>query len=150
MKSPLHALSLAPCLGALLVASCSGGDPPQAPAPPCVENLNVDCTDVFYEPTYTNIYTKTLELQCTLGSNCHSAAGAMGGLVLATADGAYDALLGLKGGTKRVVPYDPTCSPLMVRLESRDNNFVMPQGMRLSEFALCDFMQWIKNGAQKN
>jgi hypothetical protein len=38
----------------------------------------------------------------------------------------------------------------MVRLESRDNNFVMPQGMRLTEEALCDFVLWIKDGAQKN
>jgi len=66
------------------------------------------------------------------------------------ADQTYDALLGIKGGVKRVLPRDPACSPLMVRLESPDPNFVMPRGDRLSEPALCVFVQWIKQGAQKN
>jgi hypothetical protein len=77
-------------------------------------------------------------------------AGAMGGIVLATADATYDTLLGLKGGTKYVLPNDPKCSPLMQRLASKDPNFVMPRGSRLRDTELCDFVQWIKQGAQKN
>jgi hypothetical protein len=59
-------------------------------------------------------------------------------------------LLGLKGGTKRVVPRNAACSPLMVRLESSDPNFQMPRGSRLTDAQLCDFVQWIQAGAQKN
>ena len=101
-------------------------------------------------PLYSTIYREIIQPQCTAGSSCHSADAAMGGLVLANADDTYDALLGVKGGTKRVVPLDPACSPLMLRLTSRDPNFVMPKGSRLSEPAICDFVQWIKQGAQKN
>jgi hypothetical protein len=138
--------------GALSLTHCSGdgdGNPP--PPPPCVDNLNVDCTQVAWSPPlYSTIYEKIIQPQCTIGSSCHSADAAMGGLALANADDAYDALLGLKGGTKRVIPNDPKCSPLMVRLESHDPNYVMPRGSRLLEVELCDFVQWIKLGAQKN
>ncbi|MET0595700.1 MAG: c-type cytochrome domain-containing protein [Polyangiaceae bacterium] len=135
------------------VLSCSGADETQSAGPPprCIENLNVDCTDVLYPSSaYSTIFEKLVQPQCAIGSSCHGANGAMGGLVLANADEAYDALLGTKGGTKHVVPGDPTCSPLMVRLESRDANFQMPRGSRFSEPALCNFIQWIKQGAQKN
>jgi len=74
----------------------------------------------------------------------------MGGLVLDNADDTYDALLGLKGGTKRVLPRDPACSPLMLRLTSRDPIYVMPRGAPLDVSEICDFVQWIKEGAQKN
>ena len=74
----------------------------------------------------------------------------MGGLVLVNADDTYDALLGVKGGVKRVLPHDPKCSPLMGRLASRDPNFQMPRGSPFGEAELCDFVQWIKQGAAKN
>jgi hypothetical protein len=152
MKAPLHTLSFAFAVVAMSLTQCSGDgdDNPPAP-PPCVADLNVGCTDVRYDPpVYSTIFQKIIQPQCTLGSSCHSADAAMGGLVLANADDTYDALLGLKGGTKRVLPNDPKCSPLMVRLESRDPNYVMPRGSRLLETELCDFVQWIKQGAQKN
>jgi len=153
MKARAQALSLALLVTAAPLTHCSGaasdGNPP-AP-PPCVENLNVGCTQLRFDPpVYSKIFAEIIQPQCTLGSGCHSADGAMGGLVLADADGAYDALLGLKGGTKRVLPNDAKCSPLMVRLESRDPNYVMPRGSRLTEPELCDFVQWIERGAQKN
>ena len=147
MKS-IGLLSLAP-----LFFSCSGSDEAKAPPQPptCVENLNVDCTVLLHSPpVYSKIYPELIQPQCAIGSSCHGANGAMGGLVLATADEAYEGLLGTKGGTKRVIPGDPACSPLMVRLESHDAKIQMPPGNRLSEPALCDFIQWIKQGAQKN
>jgi hypothetical protein len=153
MKAPLPALSAALFAGAVSLTHCSGGDNDGNPPlpPPCVENLNTDCTELLYKPPiYSNIFPMTIQKKCTLGSSCHSADGAMGGLVLANADDTYDALLGLKGGTKRVLPKDPKCSPLMVRLASRDPDYVMPRGDPLGAEELCDFVQWIKAGAEKN
>jgi len=152
MKAPLHTLSFALVVGAMSLTHCSGDSDVNPPAPPpCVDNLNVDCTELrFNPPIYSTIFQQIIQPQCTLGSSCHSADAAMGGLVLVNADDTYDRLLGLKGGTKYVLPRDPKCSPLMVRLESTDPNYVMPRGSRLTEPELCDFVQWIKQGAQKN
>ena len=153
MKAPLLVVSAALLAGALSTVQCSGGDDDgNPPAPPtCVENLNVDCTQVAHDPpVYSTIFREIIQPKCALGSSCHGTDGAMGGLVLANADETYDTLLGVKGGTKRVIPNDPKCSPLMVRLHSSDPNFVMPRGGRLQEIELCDFVQWIKQGAQKN
>jgi hypothetical protein len=129
---------------------CGGDDDNAPPPPPCVENLNTNCAPQHDPPIYASIYAKIIQPQCTAGSSCHSAAAAMGGLVLDNADDTYDALLGLRGGTKRVLPRDPACSPLMLRLTSRDSNYVMPKGSRLLEAEICDFVLWIKEGAQKN
>jgi hypothetical protein len=140
-------------LFSLMLVGCSGADEPgmRSPPPSCVENLNVDCKAVQYpESNYATIYRELIQPQCALGSSCHGTDSAMGGLVLTNADDTYDALLGTKGGTKRVLPGDAACSPLMVRLESRDPNFQMPRGNRLSEAALCNFIQWIEQGAPKN
>jgi hypothetical protein len=154
MKAPLLGLSAALIAGAISLMHCSGGDDDgNPPTPPqCVENLNVDCTDVAHSPPlYSTIFREIIQKQCALGSSCHGTDGAMGGLVLASANDTYDALLGLKAGTtKRVLPNDPKCSPLMVRLESRDPDYVMPRGSRLTEPELCEFVQWIKQGAPKN
>jgi hypothetical protein len=150
MKASPYLASLASLACALAIGACSGphgGNPP--PPPACVEDLNTGCNMVLFDPTYTNLYNNIIVKQCTAGSSCHSADGAMGGLVLANADDAYDALLGLKGGPKRVLPHDPKCSPLMVRFTSTDPEYQMPRGMPLPPAAICDFVRWIANGALK-
>ena len=154
MKALSRFVPLALLVCAVHLAACSGGDEPPSPAPPtqtCAENLNADCTEVFVSPSvYSKIYPDLIQKQCALGSSCHSADAGLGNLVLADPDESYAALLGTNGGTKHVIPYDPLCSPLMVRLDSRDPNYVMPKGSRLPDAALCNFVQWIKPGAQKN
>ncbi|HMI85893.1 MAG TPA: c-type cytochrome domain-containing protein [Polyangiaceae bacterium] len=153
MKSPTRATFLVLLAGAISSIQCSGGDDGGnlPPPPSCVENLNIDCKELRFDPpVYSKIFTGIIQPQCTLGSSCHGIDGAMGGIVLANADDTYDTLLGLKGGPKRVLPNDPKCSPFMVRLESRDPNYQMPRGSRLTEPELCDFVQWIKQGASKN
>jgi cytochrome c len=150
MKAFRPTATLALLVSAITITHCSSDDTPPPTPPPCVENLNMNCKVLHDPPLYSKIYPEIIQPQCTVGSSCHSTDAAMGGLVLANADDTYDTLLGLKGGTKRVLPRDPACSPLMVRLESRDPNFVMPKGSRLSDAALCDFIQWIKEGAPKN
>jgi Planctomycete cytochrome C len=112
--------------------------------------LNTNCNALHDPQIYSTLFGEIIQPNCTAGTSCHSTDGAMGGLVLANADDTYDALLGTKGGTKRVVPRDPACSPLMVRFESPDPNYRMPRGVPLTEAQLCDFIKWIEQGAQKN
>lgn len=153
MNTPHRSKSVVFVVFSMMFVACSGGDEAGQPSPPpsCVENLNVGCTAVQYpESNYSTIYRELILPQCAIGSSCHGTGSAMGGLVLTNADDTYDALLGTKGGQKRVLPGDPACSPLMVRLHSRDPVFQMPRGNRLSEPALCNFIQWIKQGAEKN
>ena len=151
MKAPLLPLSATLLAGAMSISHCGGDDAEPPPPSLCVEDLNVGCTQVAHSPpVYSTLFSKLIEPKCALGTSCHGAAGAMGGILLANADDTYDTLLGLKGGTQRVIPKDPKCSPLMARLASRDPNFVMPRGNPLSEPELCNFVQWIKEGAQKN
>jgi hypothetical protein len=152
MKAASRVVTIALFTCALYGTACNGVDQAPGPdAPPdCVENLNLNCAPIDDPPIYSTIYQVRIQPQCTLGSGCHSADAAMGGLVLTNADDTYGTLLGLKGGTKHVVPGDAACSPLMVRLESHDPNFQMPRGSRLTEPELCDFVKWIQAGAQKN
>jgi hypothetical protein len=150
MKALRHTATIVFLVSAMSSTRCSGGDDAPPPPPPCVENLNLNCIPIHQPPIYSTIFSKTILVKCATGSNCHSAAGAMGGLVLDNADDTYDALLGLKGGTKRVLPRDPACSPLMLRLTSRDPNYVMPRGAPLDVSEVCDFVVWIKEGAQKD
>jgi hypothetical protein len=151
MKAPF-VLSAVLLAGAISMTQCSGGDDDGNPPPSkCVDDLKVDCSELAVDPpVYSKIFPEIIQKQCALGTSCHGVDGAMGGIVLATADATYDTLLGVKGGTKYVLPNDPKCSPLVGRLASRDPNFVMPRGNRLSDSELCDFVQWIKQGAQKN
>jgi hypothetical protein len=151
MKAAPYVVSIALFTCALCEAACSGPDvTSQSPPPTCVDDLNFTCAVQDDPPVYSTIYKRIIQPQCTLGSSCHSTDGAMGGLVLANAEETYDALLGVKGGAKRVVPRDAACSPLVVRLESHDPNFQMPRGSRLTDAELCDFVKWIQAGAQDN
>jgi hypothetical protein len=84
------------------------------------------------------------------GGSCHGPSGAKGGLVLSDIDGAYAELLGTQDGRVRVVPNDPECSLLEVRLESTDPAFRMPLGtMPLPESVRCAVRKWIANGAPR-
>ena len=132
------------------LGACGGPEPP--PGPGCVVGLETDCQDLLLDPPlYSRIFPGIIRPGCAVGAgNCHTADAAMGGLVLDDVDDAYDALLGKNGGPVHVLPHDPVCSPLMSRLTSTDPNFVMPKGSRLSDPALCDFVQWIARGATRD
>jgi hypothetical protein len=109
----------------------------------CIEIDVTACTPT-YEPTFDNVFSRTLEPGCGVaGGSCHAPEGAKGGLVLAEADEAHAALL-----DGRVVPGDPGCSLLVRRIESTDRAFKMPPGSRtLSAGDRCAIEQWIADGA---
>jgi hypothetical protein len=130
--------------------SCSsGGSGPTAPS--CVTGLTADCKPLFDPPTYSSIFAQILQPTCAQGmGTCHTADAAMGGLVFQDPDQAYALLLGQGGGRARVNPGDPSCSLIIIRLESNDPTFRMPPGPTpLLESARCDMVQWIANGAAR-
>ena len=141
---------------ALALPACGGGDSGTGSgsggaggSSSCVKDLSTTCSPL-YDPTFDNIYTRTLQPSCALsGASCHSAEGNQGGLALADADSAYAALLGKDGGSPRVVAGDPGCSLLIERLESTDADVVMPKGGRLSEAERCVFVKWVAAGAAR-
>jgi hypothetical protein len=113
------------------------------------DELPLDCGPAF-QPTYEAFFNTHLRATCSAGgTSCHSADGAQAGLELDDRELAYDYLLGNVDGRARVVPGDPQCSPLSMRLESDDPEFVMPQGSQLPEGHRCAVRQWIANGAQR-
>lgn len=113
-----------------------------------MEDLSTDCAPL-YEPSYEQVFSRTLAPTCAPpGSACHAASGAKGGLVFEDADQAYAMLLGQTDGEQRVLPGDPACSPLVIRLEA-DDSTVMPPGAALSAAERCSVIQWIANGAER-
>ncbi len=133
-------------LAAALIA-CSSS----SPGPTCVEDLDLGCRPLFDPPTFQDIYDNTLHPTCASGrGTCHSADGAMGGLVFEDPDTAYDLLLGGSTARARVVPGDPACSLIVERLDASDDAFRMPPGSDpLPGAEICTVVQWIAQGANR-
>lgn len=128
---------------AILAAAC--GPPPESS---CVEGLDTATCKPLYDPTFDNVYEKSLAKTCALsGSSCHASEGGAGGLVFDSADGAYQHLT--SGKKPRVIGGDAACSPLVERIESADDATVMPPGSPLSDPERCAIEQWIQNGAKR-
>ena len=130
-------------LVAAVASACSGDDHG------CLDEVVTDC-DVLYEPVYDQIFARTLLPTCgEEGTACHAREGAQNGLVFADEDEAYGLLLGEDGAPARVLPEDPGCSLLLRRLESGDDDFVMPPGAPLSEPERCAIRTWVAAGAPR-
>ena len=130
--------------GIVLACGCSDSEPAQA----CVQTLDLACAPL-YSPTFDQVYARTLQPTCALaGASCHSSEGAMGGLVFADPDSAYEALLGQSGAAARVVAGDAACSELVERLYAPGAQ-VMPPGSPLADAERCAVVQWIQNGAKR-
>lgn len=115
----------------------------------CVTGLPAECSPL-YPPTFDQIFSRTLAPTCAQpGGVCHASAGVQGGLLFITADDSYAMLLGQSGGSARVVPGNPACSPLVERLESTDPSTVMPPEAPLSEAEKCSIRTWIESGAKR-
>jgi len=115
------------------------------PRPACLDDLPASCASL-YPPEFDQIYTQTLSKKCsTAGGSCHGPKGNRGGLTFADADGAFAELTA--GG--RVVPGDPACSELVVRLDSGGHDWSMPPGKPLPSGERCAIRTWIAHGAQR-
>jgi hypothetical protein len=129
---------------AALASGCSSGET----ASGCVQGLDLTCAPL-YDPTFDQVYTRTLKPTCALsGASCHASEGAMGGLVFADADSAYAALLGEGGAKPRVLAGDAACSLLIERLDATSAK-VMPPGAPLADAERCAVARWIQNGAKR-
>lgn len=133
-------MRIALCALLVFLVACSD-DEPEVPA--CVE-LAQAC-EPLYEPTFDNAYDRTFSRTCSgVGSSCHGPAGGQGGLTFDGADAAHSYLL----GSGLVVPEDPSCSPLQVRIEGGGAG-VMPPGALMSQAERCAIQQWIEQGAPR-
>jgi hypothetical protein len=140
----------------LLLLGCTHPIPADADTP-CLPALPRNCADQ-YAPTYNQIYTQVLAKSCgsaLTGGQCHAGAEARGareGLVIQEPEETYDLLLGLgpNAAHARVMPGNPECSPLMLRLASSDPVLRMPPGATpLPDPVLCSVMHWIAAGAAR-
>lgn len=109
----------------------------------CAE-IDPACTPQ-YEPTFANVYANTIEPKCAVSSACHAGASPKGGLDLSDPDVAHAALLA--DGEDRVIPGEPSCSEMIMRVSTSSRQFLMPPGSPLSEAERCALAQWVLDGA---
>lgn len=118
---------------------------------PCVE-VDADGCGPLYAPTWDNVFSMTLMPDCSTGGlSCHGSADALGaeahGLFFADPEGAHALLLEDRGEETFVVPGDPSCSQLVIRLLTDDTVKRMPPGLTLSAEETCSVAQWVAMGA---
>lgn len=143
--APVAALLLATAGAAAVTAL--GGCGESGGQPGCV-TVDAACTP-RYEPTFPNVYNNTLRDSCGSQSGvCHSAQGRRGGLSLESIDVAYAQLIA--EGQGRVVPGDPACSEMIVRLHGDGEDYLMPPGAPLPAADRCAIERWIANGAMRS
>jgi hypothetical protein len=116
------------------------GGCPQTPPPTCTTTgLDMACLPQ-YSPTFSNVYTNTIMVDC--GSSrgaCHSASGDAN-LSFADAPTAYQTLV------DRVDPGNPACSELIVRTHDTGQDYTMPPGGALGASERCALLQWVIAG----
>lgn len=144
-------------LAAATVVACGSEEAPADTVPPCLEApADGDCTQVAYgmhngqiAPTFSEIFSRTLQPSCGTTASCHAAPG-QNGLALDDEATAYADLMAKNaaGTTSRVIPNDLKCGELVVRLETPNQTWSMPQGAHLPDNLLCVIRHWIANGAQ--
>lgn len=131
-----------------LLGLCSSCGPDADPRPACLSQIEVDGCTPLYPAEFPVIFGQVLSVTCaSAGTSCHGDLGRMGGLALVSEDDSYAALLGLSGDKRRVVPGDPACSEMMVRLDLPGHEWSMPPGAPLDERARCSIRRWIAGGA---
>ena len=141
-------------LALTLLGGCGdsdGGDDSADAVPGCVEYTLDDCAPL-YPATYEQVWTQTLDNGCAqFGTACHAqadAAGATNGLTFVDPQQSFDHLMMTGEQGALVVPGDPLCSPLFVRLATDDAAIRMPPGSSgLDAGALCSIGTWISDGA---
>ncbi len=127
----------------LLVCMLAGC--PSDPPPECKPTVDTSCAP-GYVPTFENVYNNQLKDGCGgTKSNCHSARNRAGDLSFETLEIAYEELL--DPTKKRVVPGDPACSELIVRIDSPGEDYQMPPGDALTGPQRCALIQWVVQGA---
>jgi cytochrome c len=142
-------LGLAWLVLALVASGCSQGGDDERPT--CLSAVDVDGCMPLYPPEFGVTYRNILSTTCaSSGVSCHGPSGGQGGLRFGTEDEAYEALLGTNGGKRRVIPGDPKCSEIVVRLDSPGHAWSMPPMTPLDERARCTIRRWIAAGSPRS
>lgn len=150
--SATHPARLLAALATLAtLAACEPDDDDGVPM--CID-FDVDACTPQYPPQFDRVFTETLRPSCgTAGGACHGSndsAGAQRGLHISDLEATHAALLGQDGGAPFVIPGDPTCSLLMVRMNVSDASNLMPPGQQpLPESVRCSIARWIAEGAAR-
>ena len=135
-------------MGLLALGLGSSCTPDRDLRPMCLPQIDVDGCTPLYPAEFPVIFDQVLRVTCGAGgTNCHDDAGRKGGLAFVTQSEAYAALTGMDGGKIRVVPGDPACSEMMVRLDLVGHEWSMPPAAALDERARCSIRRWIAGGA---
>jgi cytochrome c len=135
---PAHALSVVFSLGLV------GCPPDEEPPPKVCAPVDLSCTPP-YDPTFANVFEKTLKPTCAKsGVSCHAVTGRQGGVAFEDADDAYRGLL-----EGKVSAGDPACSAVYVRVAATDPNVRMPPGRSIDPAEQCAIARWIANGAKR-
>lgn len=138
----------------LLVTGCpDGGGDDGTEIPQCVEVDPQGCAPL-YAPSFDNVFDNTLTPDCSTGnSSCHASASAAGaepgGLHVEDRETAYALLLAAEHDPRYVIPNDPGCSMLVVRMQLEDPVEQMPPGAPLMASEQCSVIQWIEMGAPR-
>jgi hypothetical protein len=131
------------------LSSCGDDDGPM-PVRACANvaaNLSTPSCAPLYEPSYDNVFARTLKPTCAKsGVSCHASTGRQGNLSFENADEAYGLLLDT---TQAVRPGEPSCSAIVARISALDGNVRMPPGKSLEAAEQCSIIQWIANGAKR-
>lgn len=130
----------------IAVLACLAGCPEETAPPPVCTPVAVDlaCTPP-YDPTFANVFEKTLKPTCAKsGVSCHAVTGRQGGVAFEDADDAYRDLLDGK-----VAAGDPACSSVYARVAATDPNVRMPPGRSIDPAEQCAIAKWIADGAKR-
>ncbi len=152
---PRRLLACLSPLALVWIVGCNDdtGEDDHEELPQCVELELADCTQL-YPPTYDQVWNQTFANSCAeFGTACHASAGAAGaehsGLTFVDPQATWELLVEGDHHGAFVIPGDPQCSPLFVRMAIDDPDLRMPPGSNgLNPAALCSIATWIQDGAE--
>lgn len=115
----------------------------ETPPPECSAREMDEACLPAYVPTFDNVFTYTLSQSCGSDENeCH---GDRGSSPLSFADkvSAYEQLI----DDGYVVPGNPRCSEMIVRITDIGEDYTMPRDESLEAAERCALQTWVRMGA---
>jgi hypothetical protein len=133
-------LSIVGVLSLLAILTAIGCSSPEK-ASTCATPASTSCSPL-YDPTYEQVFARTLKPTCAAGGpSCHG--GGKGGFLIDDIDATYTRI------SERLTPGKPECSLVVDRLYSTEAGYAMPPGAQLSQAERCSIVQWIAAGAKR-
>lgn len=115
----------------------------ETPPPECSTREMDEACLPQYVPSFDNVFANTISANCGNDDNsCHSRSSASG-LSFVDKASAYANLI----DDGYVVPGNPECSEMIVRITDTGEDYTMPTGDPLTESERCALQQWVRMGA---